>query len=643
MSHRAATVTTQHVGHCPRNQAFLTRQMGPRSDLNSVHRRKNVSHMGIIASSISKGNESGGENKAENTPERDGELDNGERPTSLGRIMSQYTVPDVAMAKQMGLDEELFEGIMDLPGTTDVKQLKSRLLSLATWHSKLSKGSLPKAKDITWPEEPFRSSFLDTLRKLGMARFTQKHPKLLGSLMKQFMQMAKEFEIESMNNEKEEEFKKPESAPSSSQNRQQESADPPEQQEEDSGSGPSQGDQDMEPSEEMEDGNVPSEEQQLDVDMNEEIQSEMSEDAGEDSDSSGFAEELAEKMLQKFEEEWSPALDALDAAEDAFDDIDPLLDGPEGFDASEAVWHHTGWKQLASLRKKLENLKELRDLVRSLGRGGGKGPIRRAPQQIFSSGMPPGVLRSEESPEETRGLTRSGDISRMLPVEARLLVSSRIKEKSGSASTMSRKLFMARRAERMLLSYERTGWVENEPTRVTDRLELRPASEMGPIIVCLDTSASMLGPRETVAKSLTLECMRGAIRQNRKCIVYAFSGPENVMEIELDIGSDSITKLLGFLTMSFSGGTDVDAPLALSLERLGREEWNLADILMVTDGEIPPPDEDILQKLNIAKEELGLSVHGLLVGRVTEPMEQICSDIHVFKSWNVVDASIKKL
>jgi len=115
------------------------------------------------------------------------------------------------------------------------------------------------------------------------------------------------------------------------------------------------------------------------------------------------------------------------------------------------------------------------------------------------------------------------------------------------------------------------------------------------------------------------------------------------MEIELDIGSDSITKLLGFLTMSFSGGTDVDAPLALSLERLGREEWNLADILMVTDGEIPPPDEDILQKLNIAKEELGLSVHGLLVGRVTEPMEQICSDIHVFKSWNVVDASIKKL
>ena len=632
---------TNHVVYC--RHLVLTRH---RHGFNNTryYCRRIVPHAGKSGHDASDSIETGEEHNrvvGENTL-HDGE---GQRSSSLGRIMSQYAVPDVAMAKQMGLDEELFEGIMELPGTTDVKQLKSRLLSLATWNSKLSKGSLPKANDVSWPEEPFRSSFLDTLRKLGMARFTQKHPKLLGSLMKQFMQMAKEFEIESMNNNTEQQdFQNPESAQPPMQNRQQESVDPQDSQEaEESGSGPSQGDQDMEPAEDMEQGDVSREEQQLEVDMDQST-SEMTEDVGEDDgESSGFAEELAEKMLQKFEEEWSPALEALEAAEDAFDDIDPLLDGPEGFDASEAVWHHTGWKQLASLRKKLENLKELRDLVRSLGRGGGKGPIRRAPQQIYSSNMPAGVIRSEESPEETRGLTRSGDISRMLPIEARLLVSSRIKEKLGSAPTVSRRLFMARRAERMLLSYERTGWVENEPTRVTDRLELRPASEMGPIIVCLDTSASMLGPRETVAKSLTLECMRGAIRQQRKCIVYAFSGPENVMEIELDIGSDSITKLLGFLTMSFSGGTDVDAPLALSLERLGREEWNLADILMVTDGEIPHPDEDILRKLNAAKEDLGLSVHGLLVGRVTEPMEQICSDIHVFSSWNVVDPSIKNL
>ena len=54
------------------------------------------------------------------------------------------------------------------------------------------------------------------------------------------------------------------------------------------------------------------------------------------------------------------------------------------------------------------------------------------------------------------------------------------------------------------MSYERTGWLEGEPARATGRLEIRPAAELGPIIVCLDTSGSMAGARETVAKALPL-------------------------------------------------------------------------------------------------------------------------------------------
>jgi len=35
------------------------------------------------------------------------------------------------------------------------------------------------------------------------------------------------------------------------------------------------------------------------------------------------------------------------------------------------------------------------------------------------------------------------------------------------------------------------GWVDDEPSRVTGRLEVRPAAELGPIIVCLDTSGRL--------------------------------------------------------------------------------------------------------------------------------------------------------
>jgi hypothetical protein len=226
----------------------------------------------------------------------------------------------------------------------------------------------------------------------------------------------------------------------------------------------------------------------------------------------------------------------------AFDDIDGLLEGPEGFDSSSSVWHATGWREVAALRRKLEDLRELRELVRQLGRGGGKGPLKKAPEQVYSSKSPPGVIRSPLQPEETRGLTRSGDLSRMLPFEAHLLAAGwprfepakgdgtdeeggsdrgeRVVAREGSRG--ARMLFQARRcactqlllllagrlahhtktcpgvpqdhialpsrAERMLMSYQREGWVEDEPARLTGRLEVRPAAELGPIIVCLDTS-----------------------------------------------------------------------------------------------------------------------------------------------------------
>jgi hypothetical protein len=46
------------------------------------------------------------------------------------------------------------------------------------------------------------------------------------------------------------------------------------------------------------------------------------------------------------------------------------------------------------------------------------------------------------------------------------------------------------------------------------------------------------------------------------------------MEMELKVDSNSMVKLLKFLTGGFNGGTDVDKPLELSLKRLAEKEWN---------------------------------------------------------------------
>ena len=46
-----------------------------------------------------------------------------------------------------------------------------------------------------------------------------------------------------------------------------------------------------------------------------------------------------------------------------------------------------------------------------------------------------------------------------------------------------------------------------------------------------------------------------------------------VNELELAVDARSMSKLLDFLRHSFGGGTDVDRPLELSLQRLESQGW----------------------------------------------------------------------
>ena len=57
--------------------------------------------------------------------------------------------------------------------------------------------------------------------------------------------------------------------------------------------------------------------------------------------------------------------------------------------AQGSLWKRKGWKEMDRMRSRLEDLKELRDLVRSLGRGGGWGPLRRAPIQYLDMKVRP--------------------------------------------------------------------------------------------------------------------------------------------------------------------------------------------------------------------------------------------------------------
>jgi uncharacterized protein with von Willebrand factor type A (vWA) domain len=136
--------------------------------------------------------------------------------------------------------------------------------------------------------------------------------------------------------------------------------------------------------------------------------------------------------------------------------------------------------------------------------------------------------------------------------------------------------------------------------------------------------------------------MRSAHRARRRALLYAFSGPGDVRALELAPTPAALADLLAFLRCTFGGGTDADAPLALALDAVEGGGWADADVLMVTDGELPPPSPATAARLDDAKATLGLRVHGLLVGRegVASPgVEAVCSDVHFFRSWGAVRAA----
>nr|WP_274613098.1 VWA domain-containing protein [Vibrio fluvialis] len=152
------------------------------------------------------------------------------------------------------------------------------------------------------------------------------------------------------------------------------------------------------------------------------------------------------------------------------------------------------------------------------------------------------------------------------------------------------------------------------------------------MVICLDTSGSMKGDPENVAKALVLQCLKVAFAEKRKCYVYLFGSKNEVNELELSLEPSGFDYLLNFLCMSFGGGTDIHDPLNMALEKCDTDDWKKADILVVSDGEFHV-SSGLSRKVTNRKQKTGLRVHGVLIGDTSSAMESICYPVHKFSEW----------
>ncbi len=334
-----------------------------------------------------------------------------------------------------------------------------------------------------------------------------------------------------------------------------------------------------------------------------------------------------DSMDQDLLSSWGERARAWAAIADVFGDLGLIMG--RGWDMARAVLKHRGWADLLRLRALVEQLPQLKEIVRALGRLQDSREAESVAEALF---LP--VTRIEQErvehptphvPAETRGVERSGEIARMLPVEAAML---------GHPSL--RMLWHARRAERALMTYRVQGveieLMDVERQALEEQRRDRPRPERGPIIVVMDTSGSMHGLPERVAKALVLEAVRTAHAEGRACLLYAYSGPGNIIEHQLDLSSDGLGRLLAFLGFTFGGGNDEIGVMRRVVDRLEEQGWKKADVMWVSDGEWPTP-QGLIRAVDKARER-GTRFHGVQIGnRGRTGLHAICDPVHVFQDW----------
>ena len=228
-------------------------------------------------------------------------------------------------------------------------------------------------------------------------------------------------------------------------------------------------------------------------------------------------------------------------------------------------------KDFADLLKNDESLQELADLI---GRQNWETERYekelREKIEIKTEFHPKPAYRGQIS-----GLRLSGEISSALPSELAM-----------SKNDATKLYFAQKFAENKLLSYSyvnRQKFYREE--RGTEEIEVpvKEKEQKGPVIICVDTSGSMNGTPERVAKTITFALAKKCLEEERKCYLISFSTGIEVQDLSEFEKGNGLIELAKFLRKSFNGGTDAEPALQHSLTLLQKNDWKNADVLVVSD------------------------------------------------------------
>jgi uncharacterized protein with von Willebrand factor type A (vWA) domain len=300
--------------------------------------------------------------------------------------------------------------------------------------------------------------------------------------------------------------------------------------------------------------------------------------------------DIIEKERKKFCEELYAQIEQLKKLQKL---LEPFM-GELGrlWDMSKGRWQKVNFDILENYAKLLQQDKSLQELAEMLGRM--RQAEREYEEEIFAKPYKKPAWKAEHAARsELVGIHESDDISSMLPAEAALL-----------ADEITELLFYKKFAEKKLQTFEYQSkvlyWEEEE---IKNKRQKEKEETKGPFIICVDTSGSMEGAPETIAKTLCFSILKMAVRNNRKCYLILFSTDTESKSIDLMDFKNNLIELIEFLSMSFHGGTDVTKAMQKALEMLKTENYKKADVIVVSDFVMDDLEEETIRQISDAKED----------------------------------------
>lgn len=316
--------------------------------------------------------------------------------------------------------------------------------------------------------------------------------------------------------------------------------------------------------------------------------------------------ELIQTILQQ---QLNPALDTilstLQKNLDALEILAQLFPGRQ-WDSSLKDLHRHYIENLERYAKIAEDSEALKDIVDQLGRI----------EMEYGSRK---ITVSPHGKTEMHSITYSSDLNHLLPTEAVKLQNPTLKLK-----------FAADMAEKKLLTYQLRGkyWVGGPPS----------PRKRGPVVALVDTSGSMCGSPETIAKATILAIARRMLKEERDVKVILFSSRNQLETIDLTSKKRMAEEFLEFLYRTFGGGTDFNTALKAGIQSLKEPQFKSADLLFITDGDSTISNRALIEEWNSLKDEQDARIFSMIIGNSTAGgLEQVSDEIYIMQrtdTWN---------